>query len=72
MKGALLQLDAAGIGDYLALVVHDEVIADVPDNEVSDVIATMKDVMNDDSLLSIPLTAGGATAKRWAMKTEIE
>jgi DNA polymerase I-like protein with 3'-5' exonuclease and polymerase domains len=52
-------------------VVHDEVIADVPDNEVSDVIATMKDVMNDDSLLSIPLTAGGATAKRWAMKVEI-
>jgi len=72
MKGALLQLDAAGIGDYLALVVHDEVIADVPDSEVSDVIATMQDVMNDDSLLSIPLTAGGAIAKRWAMKTEIE
>jgi len=71
MKGALLQLDAAGIGDYLALVVHDEVIADVPDSEVSDVIATMQDVMNDDSLLSIPLTAGGATAKRWAMKSDI-
>lgn len=71
MKGALLQLDAAGIGDYLALVVHDEVIADVPDSEVSDVIATMKDVMNDDSLLSIPLTAGGATAKRWAEKVDV-
>jgi DNA polymerase-1 len=71
MKGALLQLDAAGIGDYLALVVHDEVIADVPDSEVSDVIATMQDVMNDDGLLSIPLTAGGATAKRWAEKRDI-
>jgi DNA polymerase-1 len=71
MKGALLQLDAAGIGDYLALVVHDEVIADVPDSEVADVIATMQDVMNDDSLLSIPLTAGGATAKRWAEKRDI-
>jgi DNA polymerase-1 len=71
MKMKLLELDAAGLGDYLALVVHDEAIADVPDDVVPDVIATMQDVMNDDTLLSLPLTAGGATAKRWAMKVEI-
>jgi DNA polymerase-1 len=71
MKMKLLELDAAGLGDYLALVVHDEAIADVPDNEVPEAIATMKDVMNDDSLLSITLTAGGATAKRWAEKIEL-
>jgi DNA polymerase I-like protein with 3'-5' exonuclease and polymerase domains len=71
MKTKLLELDAAGLGDYLALVVHDEAIADVPDDEVPDAIATMKDVMNDDTLLSLPLTAGGATAKRWAEKIEL-
>jgi DNA polymerase-1 len=71
MKMKLLELDAAGLGDYLALVVHDEAIADAPDDEVPEAIATMQDVMNDDTLLSIPLTAGGATATRWAMKTEL-
>jgi DNA polymerase-1 len=71
MKMKLLELDAAGLGDYLALVVHDEAIADVPDNSVPDAIATMQDVMNDDTLLSLPLTAGGATATRWAEKIDI-
>jgi len=71
MKTKLLELDAAGLGDALALVVHDEAIACVPDEDVSDAIATMRDVMNDDTILSVPLTAGGATAKKWAQKVEI-
>lgn len=71
MKSKLLELDAAGLGDYLALVVHDEAIAEVPDDEVADAIDTMRDVMNDDQLLSLPMTAGGATAKRWAEKTDV-
>jgi DNA polymerase I len=72
MKMKLLEIDAAGLGDALELVVHDEAVIEVPDDEVPEAIGTMQDVMNDDSLLSIPLTAGGATAKRWASKTEIE
>jgi len=72
MKMKLLEIDAAGLGDALELVVHDEAVLEVPDDEVPEAIATMQDVMNDDTLLSLPLTAGGATAKRWAMKTEIE
>jgi DNA polymerase-1 len=71
MKMKLLELDAAGLGEYLALVVHDEAIADVPDDMVPDAITTMQDVMNDDTLLSLPLTAGGATAKRWAEKKDV-
>jgi DNA polymerase-1 len=72
MKIKLLEIDAAGLGDYLAMVVHDEAGLEVPDDEVEDVIATMKDIMNDDTLLSLPLTAGGATAKRWAEKRDLE
>jgi DNA polymerase I-like protein with 3'-5' exonuclease and polymerase domains len=71
MKMKLLEIDAAGLGDCLELVVHDEAVLEVPDDAVPEAIATMQDVMNDDSLLSIPLTAGGATAKRWAMKSDI-
>lgn len=71
MKTFLLELDMAGLGDYLALVVHDEAIADVPDDMVPDAIEIMRDVMNNDRILSLPITSGGATAKRWAEKTDV-
>lgn len=71
MKVKLLEIDAAGLGDYLVLAVHDEAIMDVPDDEVGDAIDTMGTIMNDDKLLSLPLTSGGATGKRWAEKSEL-
>lgn len=71
MKTKLLELDAAGLGDYLMLAVHDEAISEVPDKHVPDAIDTMNDIMNDDKLLSLPLTAGGATGKRWAAKSDV-
>jgi DNA polymerase I-like protein with 3'-5' exonuclease and polymerase domains len=71
MKTKLLELDAAGLGDYLVLAVHDEAISEVPDDEVQDAIATMNTIMNDDKLLSLPLTSGGATGKRWAEKKDV-
>lgn len=71
MKTKLLEIDAAGLGDYLVLAVHDEAIAEIPDDQVQDAIATMNEIMNDDTLLSLPLTAGGATGKRWAEKKDV-
>jgi DNA polymerase-1 len=71
MKVKLLELDAAGLGDYLVLAVHDEAIAEIPDDEVHDAIDTMSTIMNDDTMLSLPLTSGGATGKRWAQKSEL-
>lgn len=71
MKTKLLELDAAGLGEYLMLVVHDEAIAEVPDDAVRDAIDTMNAIMNDDTLLSLPLTSGGATGKRWAEKQDV-
>jgi DNA polymerase-1 len=71
MKVKLLELDAAGLGDYLVLAVHDEAIAEVPDEHVADAIDTMESIMNDDKLLTLPLTSGGATGKRWAEKQDV-
>lgn len=71
MKTFLLELDAAGLGDYLALVVHDEAIADVPDEMVPEAIEIMGSVMNNDKILSLPITSGGAYGKRWAEKHEL-
>lgn len=71
MKMKALELDAAGLGEYMVLFVHDEVIAEVPDDLVPEAIAVMGEVMNDDRLLSIPLTAGVATGKRWGSKVDV-
>lgn len=71
MKTLLLELDAAGLGDYLCLVVHDEAIVDVPDEMVPEAIEIMSSVMNNDKILSLPITAGGAYGKRWADKHDI-
>lgn len=70
MKTKALELDAAGLTGVV-LFVHDEVIGEIPDEDVPEAIATMNDVMNDDKLLSIPLTAGVAMGKAWGMKRDV-
>lgn len=70
MKMALNEIDNAGAGKYLTLCVHDEVIADVPNEHVNDVVQIFRDVMNNDSLLTVPLTASVSTGKRWGRKVE--
>jgi DNA polymerase-1 len=69
-KMKLIELSNAGLDKFMILPVHDEVIIDVPRDDIPDVIATLKDVMNDDKLLSIPLTAGIAVGERWGSKTD--
>lgn len=70
-KMMALELDAAGLGDYLALFIHDEIGIDVPDELVPEAIEIMDSVMNNDKILALPITAGGAKAKRWGEKVEI-
>lgn len=71
-KIKLLELDAAGMGDYMILPVHDEIITDVPSESRDDAIATIRDVMNDTTLISVPLTAGIAEGFRWGQKRDID
>lgn len=72
MKTKIIQLDAAGLGDYMILPVHDEVIFDVPVQERQNAIQTIKSIMNDDQMLSVPLTAGIAEGARWGEKVELD
>ena len=72
MKTKALELDAAGLGDYLVLFVHDEYILEVPDELVDEVCKTLNDVVNDDKMLTVPLTAGLATGKKWGAKRDYE
>jgi DNA polymerase-1 len=70
LKMKLLELDAAGLGSSMRLPVHDEVILEVDTADVPDVVATLNDVMNDNKLLSIPLTAGVSIGNRWGEKVD--
>jgi DNA polymerase I len=69
-KMKILELDAAGLGEFMVLPVHDEIILDVRNESLPEVIDTLQKVMNDDKLLSVPITAGIATGARWGSKQD--
>lgn len=69
-KTKMLELDAAGVGDFLVVPVHDEIILDVPNEDVIDTVMTLDKVMNDYDMLSVPVTAGVAFGQRWGEKAD--
>lgn len=71
LKQALVNLDAAGLGHTLALPVHDEVVFDVPRDEVDDALPVIRECMERDDL-RVPLTVGTKVVERWgdAYRTE--
>lgn len=67
-KQKLLELDAAGLGEWMVAPVHDEVILDVPKDEARHAAEVLKAVMNDDRLLSVPLSASVSWGPSWGSK----
>lgn len=73
LKMKTVALDNAGVGDYLTLLVHDEVIGDMPLDAAADIAVTIKDIMNDHVLLApTPVTASLSLATRWGSKGDIK
>lgn len=71
-KMKLIELDAAGLGDWMFATVHDEVLLDTPGEHVREATHVLDKVMNDDTLLSVPITAGLAFGERWGKKYDYE
>lgn len=65
LKQKIVELDQAGLGDYMVFPVHDEVDLEVPDDDLADVLTTLLDVVNDDQLLDVPLTWSADTGPNW-------
>ena len=65
LKDKLVQLDAAGLGEYMILPVHDEVIFDVPTAEVEEVKKTAEEIMHEEEKFSVPLGVDGKIVRRW-------
>lgn len=65
LKMKIVEADAAGLGDYMILPVHDEIDFEVPDHLLNEVTPIIKSVMNDDTLLSVPIESSLDFGKRW-------
>lgn len=65
LKTKLLEADQAGLGNFMVLTVHDEVDVDVPVDCVEDVKIALRDIMNDSTMLSVPITSTMSIGDRW-------
>jgi len=68
-KRRAIALDAAGLGEFFRLFVHDEFILEVPTEYVDEVLARTIEIMRDDQTFPrLPLVAEGETVVRWGDK----
>jgi DNA polymerase I len=65
LKLKMIEADQAGLTEYMTLPVHDELDADVPNGELDDYVTTLRDVVNDDNMLRLPLTWSIETGTNW-------
>jgi DNA polymerase-1 len=56
----------------MCLPVHDEVILDVPAEHIRDAAHALQQVMNDEKLLSVPITASVSVGESWGQKRAYE
>jgi DNA polymerase-1 len=64
LKQALVDLDAVGLGAYLALPIHDEVMFDVPIDDLEEVREEVTRVMTREDF-TVPLTVQAKVVERW-------
>lgn len=68
-KMKLLELEAAGLGEWMILPVHDEIILDVPDEHVAEAVHVLQTVMNDPLIMApVPIEAEVSYGHRWGEK----
>jgi DNA polymerase-1 len=64
-KSHIRDLDSAGLTEYLVLLVHDEVVLDVPTEIAEDVLRHASEVMEDLDSFAVPLTVEGGIATNY-------
>jgi DNA polymerase-1 len=66
MKRGLVGLDAAGLGEFLRLPVHDEYLLEVPVNMAEDVLREAERILTDRTNFRVPITwSGNILTERW-------
>lgn len=66
LKKRLAALHAMDLTQFLVAAIHDEVVAEIPEDFVDDYKVLVKEAMEDHELLSVPIiSATGDPAERW-------
>lgn len=69
-KTKLLELNAAGLGPYMIAPVHDEVISHVPNDKLDWAADVLIQIMNDNTVLRVPIAAEVSYGERWGHKLD--
>lgn len=64
-KRVVVDLKSAGLADHLILLVHDEILLDVPADEAEDMARVLEQTMRQDKY-AVPLVASANIARSWA------
>ena len=65
------ELERRELGTRLLLQVHDELVFDVPENEMDEVVPLAKEVMGSAARLKVPLAVDAKAGANWRDMTEI-
>ena len=68
LKDRMVALSCEGLDQYLVLPVHDELIFDVPDDEVEEYEHAVIEVMEERTRFNVPLTVEATRVQRWGDK----
>lgn len=71
-KMKLIECDKAGLGPFMVVPVHDEIVLDVPAENIEDVVHTLQKIMNDTEICSVPISASVSWGERWGAKIDWE
>jgi DNA polymerase I len=64
LKRAIVDLDLAGLGEFLVLPIHDEIMADVPENMLDEVVPLIEKTMTRTDF-RVPLTVETTIVDNW-------
>lgn len=68
LKRQIVDLDMLGFGEYMLLPVHDEIVFDIPEDDIEDVVPELVRAMRIDDVCKVPLTVGADVVHRWGDK----
>lgn len=67
LKRGMVELEAAGLRDYMRLPVHDEVLMEVPRHDAEEVLRQAAAILTDRDSYRVPITwSGDILTERWA------
>lgn len=66
MKQCMIRADDAGLGEFMLLPIHDEILLEVPAEMAEDAKRTIEACMSDPTTFRVPITAGATILReRW-------